>query len=186
MVSLRPCILRGESEAHGLALSRENGHLALIVNEGHLGDNAKITIHSTSMNKVEHQADYVFPGRTEDLCYLNDSGLVACGGDEDPDGYGGEGFLQVFSPSLELVQTLEGHCNCVECVTVSPSFSFIISGDADGKVMIWSASGRERKCLRITRIGFIQCASPPTASSWLLEVMTISSRPTGSTREVPS
>ena len=147
MVSLRPCILRGESEAHGLALSRENGHLALIVNEGHLGDNAKITIHSTSMNKVEHQADYVFPGRTEDLCYLNDSGLVACGGDEDPDGYGGEGFLQVFSPSLELVQTLEGHCNCVECVTVSPSFSFIISGDADGKVMIWSESGARAQVL---------------------------------------
>ena len=31
------------------------------------------------------------------------------------------------------------------------------------------ASGRECKCLRTTRVLFGQCASPPTASSWLLE-----------------
>ena len=34
------------------------------------------------------------------------------------------------------------------------------------------ASGRECKCLRITRVGLLQCASPPTASSWLLEATT--------------
>ena len=123
----------------GLALSRENGHIALIVNEGHEGDNAKIIIiHSTSMNKVEYQADYVFPGRTEDLCYLNDSGLVACGG----------GRLKVFSPSLELVQTL-GHGNRARCVTVSPSGSHIASGGRNGKVMIWSESGEGGEWARV-------------------------------------
>jgi len=41
------------------------------------------------------------------------------------------------------------------------------------------ASGLECKCLRITRVIFVQCASPPTASSWLLEA-SMSSRSTAS------
>ena len=76
--------------------------------------------------------------------------LVACGYDD-------EGGLKLLSPSLELVQTLVGHDGRVECVTVSPSGSHLASGDWGGKVMIWSepgkvASGRECKCLRITRV----------------------------------
>jgi len=50
--------------------------------------------------------------------------------------------LKVFSPSLELVQTLVGHDGRVECVTVSPSGSLIVSGGLDEKVMIWSESAQ--------------------------------------------
>jgi len=46
--------------------------------------------------------------------------------------------LKVFSPSLELVQTLVGHDGTVWCVTVSPSGSHIASGGSDKKVIIWS------------------------------------------------
>jgi len=49
--------------------------------------------------------------------------------------------LKVFSPSLELVQTLVGHVGAVRCFTVSPSGSHIISGGCDPEVIIWSESG---------------------------------------------
>ena len=92
-----------------------------------------IIIHSTSSNKVEYRADNVFAGWVHCLCYLLDgSGLVACGGG---------GGLKVFSPSLELLQTLVGHVGDVRCVTVSPSGSHFASGGDDKKVMIWSDPG---------------------------------------------
>jgi len=66
------------------------------------------------------------------LCLLPSGSVVACGDN---------GGLKVFSPSLELVQTLVGHDCAVLCVTVSPSGSHFASGGYDGKVMIWSALG---------------------------------------------
>jgi len=95
-----------------------------------------IIIHSTSSNKVEYRADKVFAYDVHGLCYLPNGSLVACGGD----GPGGDG-LKVFSPSLELVQTLVGHNGYVNCVTVSPSGSHLASGGGDKKVMIWSEPG---------------------------------------------
>jgi len=103
-----------------------------------------IIIHSTSSNKVEYRADHVFVYGVHGLCYLpNGSGLVACG-------YGGAGDnLNVFSPSLELVQTLVGHDGEVCCVAVSPSGSHIASGSADKKVMIWSEPGEGGEWARV-------------------------------------
>jgi len=103
-----------------------------------------IIVHSTSSNKVEYRADNVFAYGVKGLCYLLDgSGLVACG-------YDGEGpNLKVLSPSLELVQTLEGHNNVVRCVTVSPSGSHFASGGSDGKVMIWSQPGEGDEWARV-------------------------------------
>jgi len=57
--------------------------------------------------------------------------------------------LKVFSPSLELVQTLVGHDGAVRCVTVSPSGSHFASGDNDGKVMIWSEPGEGGEWARV-------------------------------------
>jgi len=57
--------------------------------------------------------------------------------------------LKVFSPSLELFQTLEGHNGFVNCVTVSPSGSHFASGDDDGKVMIWSEPGEGGEWARV-------------------------------------
>jgi len=57
--------------------------------------------------------------------------------------------LKVLSPSLELVQTLEGHNGPVWCVTVSPSGSYFASGDTDGKVMIWSEPGEGGEWARV-------------------------------------
>jgi len=57
--------------------------------------------------------------------------------------------LRVLSPSLELVQTLEGHNGYVCCVTVSPSGSHFASGDGDGKVMIWSEPGEGGEWARV-------------------------------------
>ena len=94
--------------------------------------NGSIIVHSTSSNKVEYQADNVFAYDVNGLCYLPTGSLVACGHD---------GGLKVLSPSLELVQTLEGHNGFVECVTVSPSGSHFASGGYDKKVMIWSEPG---------------------------------------------
>ena len=84
-----------------------------------------IIIHSTSSNKVEYRVDNVFAYGigVKGLCYLLNGSLVACGYDEGP-------FLKVLSPSLELVQTLEGHDHdcAVLCVTVSPSGSHFATG----------------------------------------------------------
>jgi len=118
---------------------RSNGHVASGGNEG------SIIIHSTSSNKVEYRADDVFAVCILGLYYLLDgSGLVACGND----GIGGNG-LKVFSPSLELVQTLVGHVGAVVCVTVSPSGSHLASGGSDFKVMIWSESGEGSELARV-------------------------------------
>jgi len=119
---------------------RSNGHVA----SG--GEGGSIIIHSTSSNIVEYRADNVFAGGVEGLCCLPNSGLVACGGDEDEEGLG---FLKVFSPSLELVQTLVGHDGPVWCVTVSPSGSHFASGGSDGKLMIWSESGEGGEWARV-------------------------------------
>jgi len=100
-----------------------------------------IIVHSTSSNKVEYRADNVFANGVYGLCYLLDGSLVACG-------YDGNG-LKVFSPSLELVQTLVGHVGYVWCVTVSPSGSHFASGGYDGKVMIWSEPGGGDKWARV-------------------------------------
>jgi len=103
-----------------------------------------IIVHSTRSNKVEYRADNVFDERVFGLCYLLDGSLVACGYDED-DGAN----LKVFSPSLELVQTLVGHDSIVWCVTVSPSGSHFASGGDDGKVMIWSEPGEGDEWARV-------------------------------------
>jgi len=107
-----------------------------------------IIIHSTSSNKVEYQYAFSEPSRFSGLCYLPNGSLVACGGR-----YGGSrhegGFLQVFSPSLESVQTLEGHDGDVYCVTVSPSGSHFASGGHDEKVIIWSEPGEGGKWAKV-------------------------------------
>ena len=91
-----------------------------------------IVVQST---KSVYRADNAFAEGVLSLCYLpNDSGFVACGSGKGPN-------LKVFSPSLELVQTLVGHVGAVRCFTVSPSGSHIISGGCDPEVIIWSESG---------------------------------------------
>ncbi|GMI62720.1 hypothetical protein ScalyP_jg11168 [Parmales sp. scaly parma] len=92
-------------------------------------EGGSIVVHSTRSSKVEYQADNTFAGGVLGLCYLSNGSLVACGYDDNG--------LKVFSPSLELVQTLVGHNGPVRCVTVTPSGSHIASG-CYGKVMIWS------------------------------------------------
>jgi len=113
-----------------------------------------IIIHSTSSNKVENQADNVF-AKVEGLCYLLNGSLVACGYDG-----GGGGNLKVFSPSLELVQTLVGHNGGVRCVTVSPSGSHFASGGQDKKVIIWSEPGEGGEWARV------QVLEDHTGSIW--------------------
>jgi len=68
--------------------------------------------------------------------------------------------LKVFSPSLELVQTLVGHNGPVRCVTVSPSSSHFASGGDDGEVMIWSESGEGGEWARV------QVLEDHTSSIW--------------------
>jgi len=120
-----------------------------------------IIIHSTSSNKVEYRTDNVFAegifGGVFGLCYFpNGLGLVACGChnelEEDNDDYNVDdsyGILKVLSPSLELIQTLEGHNNVVSCVAVSPSGSHFASGGEDKKVMIWSEPGEGGEWARV-------------------------------------
>jgi len=107
------------------------------------GDDGSIIIHSTSSNNIEYRADNVFVLGVLGLCYLLDGSLVACGYD------GGGVHLKVFSPSLELVQTLEGHNGGVWCVTISPSGSHFASGGHDRKVMIWSEPGEGGEWARV-------------------------------------
>jgi len=130
----------GHSESvMSVALSQYNSNVVSGDDEG------TIIVHSKA-GKVEHQADSVFAGEVRSLCcFPNGSGLVACGGDED----GGLGFLKVFSPSLELIQTLEGHGGPVRCVTISPSGSQFASGGRDKKVMIWSEPGEGDEWARV-------------------------------------
>jgi len=103
-----------------------------------------IIIHAISSNKVEYRADNVFANYVSGLCYLPNGYLVACG----HNGYVGNG-LKVFSPSLELVQTLEGHDGPVECVTISPSGSHFASGGGAGKMIIWSELGEGGEWARV-------------------------------------
>ena len=128
--------LLGHNDEVNCVALRSNGHVA----SG--GRSRSIIIHSTSSNKVEHQADNVFYGWVNGLCYLPNS-LVACGNG----GIGGPN-LKVFSPSLELVQTLVGHDGDVRCATISPSGSHIASGGY-GKVMIWSEPGEGGEWARV-------------------------------------
>jgi len=101
-----------------------------------------IIVHSTSSNKVEYRADNVFANGVFGLCYLLNGSLVACS-------FGEGNNLKVFSPSLELVQTLVGHDAHVCCVTVSPSGSHIASGGFDKKVIIWSEPGEGGEWARV-------------------------------------
>jgi len=120
-----------------VALSKDNRYVV----SGSEG--GSVIVHSTSLNKVEYRADNVFAYGVGGLCYLRNGSLVACG-------YGGDGGnLKVFSPSLELVQTLEGHNVGVRCVTVSPSGSHFASGGDDKKVMIWSEPGEGGEWVRV-------------------------------------
>jgi len=131
-------LLHGHNGEVRCVALRSNGHVA----SG--GGGRSIIVHSTRSNKVEYRADNVFAYGVYGLCYLpNGSGLVACGSG----GVGGD--LKVFSPSLELVQTLVGHGNGVLCVTVSPSGSHIASGEGDGQLMIWSESGEGGEWARV-------------------------------------
>ena len=117
---------------------RSNGHVV----SG--SDDGSIIVHSTSSNKVEYRTDNVFTNAVYGLCYLPTGSLVACG----YDGPGGNG-LKVFSPSLELVQTLVGHVGGVRCVTVSPSGSHFASCGYDEKVIIWSEPGEGSEWARV-------------------------------------
>jgi len=139
---------------------------------------------NATKSDVEYRADNVFAHGVKGLCFLpSDSGLVACGDN---------GGLKVFSPSLELVQTLEGHDGDVRCVTVSPSGSHFASGDDDGKLMIWSKSGEGGEWARVqvledhTSWIFAVCFSPD-GKQLATEATTRSSRFTGLVmREMPS
>jgi len=118
-----------------------------------------IMVHSTSSN-VEFRDDNVFAYGVKGLCFLPNGSLVACS-----ESYGGPN-LKVFSPSLELVQTLDGHVGPVYCVTVSPTGSFVASGDWIGNVIIWSESGEGGEWARVqvldknTDMMFAVCFSP--------------------------
>ena len=120
-------------------------------------EGGSIVVHSTRSSKVEYQTDNTFAGGVLGLCYLSNGSLVACGYDDNG--------LKVFSPSLELVQTLVGHNGPVRCVTVTPSGSHIASG-CYGKVMIWSEPGEGGEWARVqvledhTRAIHAVCFSP--------------------------
>jgi len=131
--------LHGHNDTVCCVALRCNGHVA----SG--GGSRSIIVHSTISNKVEYRADNVFANWVNGLCYLPNGSLVACG----YDGGGGDSGLKVFSPSLELVQTLVGHNGPVGCVTFSPSGSHFASGDGDGKVMIWSEPGEGGEWARV-------------------------------------
>jgi len=121
-----------------VVLSQDNSYVASGYEDG------TIIVHSTKTGIVEYRADKVFANGVSGLCYLRNGSLVACG----YDGPGGDG-LKVFSPSLELVQTLVGHNGGVRCVTVSPSGSHFASGGRDEKVMIWSEPGEGGEWARV-------------------------------------
>jgi len=132
-------VLSGHSSPlNCVALSQDNSYVV----SG--GDDGTIIVHSTKTGIVEYRADNVFAEDVCGLCCLPNGSLVACGSDYD------EGpNLKVFSPSLELVQTLVGHDGPVRCVTVSPSGSHFASGGQDKKVIIWSEPGEGGEWARV-------------------------------------
>jgi len=148
---MSPMIDTGMGSVHCVAVSRDNAQVASGYDEG------TIIIHSIKTATVEFRADNVFAGEVNGICYFpNGSGLVACGNDfefneeeEEDEDDGDNVNLKVFSPSLELVQTLVGHDGSVWCVTVSPSGSHFASGGVDGKVMIWSEPGEGGEWARV-------------------------------------
>ena len=128
-------LLHGHNDGVTCVALRSNGHVASGSRKG------SIIIHSTSSNELEYRADNVFAGSVNGLCYLLNGSLVACGWDDG-------GHLKVFSPSLELVQTLVENQFSVLRVTVS-STGLIASGDGCGRVMIWSESGEGGEWARV-------------------------------------
>jgi len=103
---------------------------------------SRVVVHSTNSEEIEFRVDNIFSW-VFGLCYLPNGSLVACGYDS------GGANLKVLSPSLELVQTLEGHNGGVRCVTISPSGSHFASGGRYGKVIIWSESGEGGEWARV-------------------------------------
>jgi len=108
------------------------------------GNEDGIVVHSTKTGIVKYRADNIFANGVYGLCYLRNGSVAACGFD----GIGNNG-LKVFSPSLELVQTLVGHNGPVWCVTVSPSGSHFASCGYDEKVIIWSEPGEGSEWARV-------------------------------------
>jgi len=130
-------VLSGHSSPlNCVALSQDNSYVV----SGN--QDSTIIVHSTKTGIVEYRADNVFANGVYGLCYLLNGSLVACGWDDG-------GHLKVLSPSLELVQTLEGHNGGVGCVAVSPSGSHLASGGYDEKVMIWSEPGEGGEWARV-------------------------------------
>ena len=131
-----------------------------------------INQNSTTKTVSKYRGNYAF-GSVNCLCFLpNDSGgLVACGGNwYDLNGNPTEedvvpGFLNVYSPSLELVQTLGHDGYGVYRVTVSPT-GYIVSLGRDMKVIIWSESGEGDEWARVqvledhTELAKSVCFSP--------------------------
>ena len=130
-------IIRGQDEIAFVGLSPKGGLVAS-------GASRSILIHSTKTGIVEHRTHNVFALHFSGICYFPNGSLVACGGD-----FVGGPNLKVFSPSLELVQTLVGHIGTVWCVTISPSGSHLASGGSDKKVMIWSEPGEGGEWARV-------------------------------------
>jgi len=151
-------LLHGHNDEVRCVALRSNGHVA---SGSRTDSGGSIIVHSTSSNKVEYRADNVFANLVNGLCYLPNGSLVACGGM-----YNEVINLKVFSPSLELVQTLVGHNGPVFCVTVSPSGSHLASGGWDKKVMIWSEPGEGGEWARVqvledhTNYIYAVCFSP--------------------------
>ena len=130
-------VLSGHSNVVScVVLSQDNSYVVSGDEDG------TIIVHSTKIGIVEYRADNVFANYVSGLCYFPNGSLVACGG------YVGNN-LKVFSPFLELVQTLVGHVGGVRCVTVSPSGSHFASGGSDKKVMIWSEPGEGGEWARV-------------------------------------
>ena len=127
-------VLSWHPSPNSVALSRNNSNVVLGDSKG------TIINYSTKSGIVEYRTDNVF-AEVHGLCYLRNGSLVACG-------IGGNG-LKVFSQTLELVQTLEGHTGTVWCVTVSPTGSHFASGGGDKKLMIWSEPGEGGKWARV-------------------------------------
>jgi len=147
-------LLHGHNDEVDCVALLSNGQVASGSSSG------SIIIHSSSSNNIEYRADNVFANGVFGLCYLPNGSLVACGDDDEGT------YLKVFSPSLELVQTLVGHNATVRCVTVSPSFSHFASGGRDKKVMIWSEPGENGEWARVqvfedhTNTIYAVCFSP--------------------------